>query len=149
MASVRRGTRAIEVAAGHVLESIAAQGPAQDEWGEMREAKATARELAAAQGHTLGRWKPKISAPHTAATVVCQDCGALALVNVERGTGAIGPAITQPCHNKEERMSQLPQDATLFGAEDLRMIERVNEEIARNGRRAGRIEEPSLATVPR
>ena len=40
--------------------------------------------------------------------------------------------------------TQTPQDVTLFGAEDLRMIERVNEEIARNGRMAGRIEEPSL-----
>lgn len=40
--------------------------------------------------------------------------------------------------------SQLPQDVTLFGAEDLRMIERVNDEIAHNGRMAGRIEEPSL-----
>ena len=40
--------------------------------------------------------------------------------------------------------SQLPQDVTLFGAEDLRMIERVNEEITRNGRMAGRLEEPSL-----
>ena len=39
--------------------------------------------------------------------------------------------------------AKTPQDVPLFGAEDLRQLERINDEIARNGR-AGRKNQPTM-----
>ena len=94
---VKRGARAIEKDGLRAIERALAAGPPADEYHELntalRRGRAAAREL----GHNLGRWKRRVYAPNTAATAFCTRCSAAAVVNLENGPDATGPAVREPC----------------------------------------------------
>lgn len=94
---VKRGARAVEADGIKAINRALESGPPRDEYGEFERALRAGREAAAALGHRLGRWRRRVYAPNTAATVACQRCGAVAVVNLENASEASGPAVTRRC----------------------------------------------------
>ena len=94
---VQRGARAVGAAAFKAIERAKQSGPPRDEFNELQGALKRGRAAASHLGHTLTRWKRRAYAPHTAAAAFCKQCRAPALVNLEHGSDAYGPALTSPC----------------------------------------------------
>ena len=94
---VKRGARAVEKDGLRAIERALAAGPPADEYRELNTALRHGRATARALGHDLGRWKRRAYAPNTAATAFCTRCSAAAVVNLENGPNATGPATREPC----------------------------------------------------
>ena len=94
---VKRGARAVEKDGLRAIERALAAGPPADEYRELNTALRHGRATARALGHDLGRWKRRTYAPNTAATAFCTRCSAAAVVNLENGPDATGPATREPC----------------------------------------------------
>ena len=94
---VKRGARAVEADGIKAINRALESGAPSDEYDELATVLRAGREAALALGHRLGRWRRRVYAPNTAATVACQRCGAVAVVNLENGSQASGPAVTRRC----------------------------------------------------
>ena len=94
---VKRGRQAVAADAQRVLARAREAGPPKDEYGELPEVLRLGREAAAAQGHSLARWRRRPFAPQTAAATFCTMCGAVAIVDLDKSSSANGPAVQKPC----------------------------------------------------
>ena len=93
---VKRGARAVEKDGLRAIERPLAAGPPADEYRELATALRHARAAARQLGHNLGHWKRRPYAPNTAATAFCTHCSAAAVVNLDNGPDATGPAPGNP-----------------------------------------------------
>ena len=94
---VSRSVRAVAADGERAIARALQNGPAKDEYEELKEVLKEARDNAKALGHRLGHWKRRPYAPNTAADATCLECGKRAMVNLEIGSHAHGDAVENRC----------------------------------------------------